>query len=66
MLASATFTAKERRLAPTGSKRYTIRSSVTGVAIGIPALSISGYVVLNALARVTIPETPNPMSSARS
>ena len=66
MSESAICNTPERRLAPCGSSRYKTFSSPTGAAIGMPAVLISGKLARNARALVTTPDTPKPMSSARS
>ena len=64
--ASPARSANDRRLAPMGSSRYSTRSSLTGVAMGISAGSSSGKLARMPLALVTMPLTPAAISSARS
>jgi hypothetical protein len=54
------------RLAPTGSFRNRTFSLVTSWAMGIWDRSRSGKLARMARPLVTTPETPKPMSSARS
>ena len=57
---------RERRLAPMGSSRYSTFSSATCAAMGISAGFRSGKLARMPRARVTAPETPKAISSARS
>ena len=64
--ASASRIQPGRREAPCGSSRYSSFSFLTRAASGISATFSSGSVSRIARARVTTPDTPNAMSSARS
>ena len=64
---SIIFVPSVRREQPRLSKRYASFSSLTSIALGISlARSRSGNDALMAAPFVTMPETPNPGSSARS